>query len=85
MPHQRSFESFYDDLRAAIRNVSAHNFLAILGYFNARLGPEDAPFTYHETNRNRKLLAELYGLLAANKQFQKNQGKGKHLRTDVQR
>ena len=46
-------ESFYEDLSAAIRGVPAHNFLAVLGDFNARLGQGDVPFTYHkETNRN---------------------------------
>ncbi|KAJ8406462.1 hypothetical protein AAFF_G00300360 [Aldrovandia affinis] len=35
-------EKFYEDLATAVRDVPAHNFLAILGDFNARLGPEDA-------------------------------------------
>lgn len=46
-------EKFFEDLVTAVRDVPAHNFLAILGDFNARLGPEDAPFPYHDsTNRN---------------------------------
>ncbi|KAJ8399549.1 hypothetical protein AAFF_G00409600 [Aldrovandia affinis] len=36
-------EKFYEDLRTTVRDVPAHNFLAILGDFNARLGPENAP------------------------------------------
>ncbi|ELU17539.1 hypothetical protein CAPTEDRAFT_213183 [Capitella teleta] len=69
----------YEDLGVAIREVPAHNFLAILGDFNARLGTGDAPFTHHnETNRNGRHLLELmteHGLLAANIEFQKKRGK----------
>ena len=72
-------EEFYRDLRNTLQDVPAHNFLAIIGDFNARLGPEDAPFTFHvETNRNGKYLSELlaeFGLVAANAQFQKRPGK----------
>ena len=39
-------EKFFEDLATAVRGVPAHNFLAILGDFNARLGPEDTPFPY---------------------------------------
>ncbi|KAJ8361779.1 hypothetical protein AAFF_G00422150 [Aldrovandia affinis] len=49
------------------------------GDFNARLGPEDAPFTYHtNTNRNGEHLAALlteHELLAANTLFRKRMGK----------
>lgn len=46
-------EKFYEDLATAVYDVPAHNFLAILGDFNARLGPEDVPFSYHDsTNCN---------------------------------
>lgn len=72
-------ERFYDDLRPVIHHVPAHNFLIILGDLNARLGPEDAPFTYHDnTNRNREHLAALlteHDLLAANTLFRKRMGK----------
>ncbi|KAJ8385190.1 hypothetical protein AAFF_G00191620 [Aldrovandia affinis] len=72
-------ERFYDDLRTAIHHVPAHNFLIILGDFNARLGPEDAPFTYHtNTNRNGEHLTALlteHELLAANTLFRKRMGK----------
>ena len=51
---------FYNELTSVIRNVSAHNFLTVLGDFNARLGPDDARFTLHDkTNRNGLLLSEL--------------------------
>ncbi len=69
---------FYDDLTSVIRNVPAHNFLTVLGDFNARLGPDDARFTLHDqSNRNGVLLAELLvenQLLAANTLFEKRRG-----------
>lgn len=72
-------EKFYEDLATAVRDVPAHNFLAILGDFNARLGPEDAPYTYHDsTNRNGTYLMALlmeHELLAVNTMFQKITGK----------
>ncbi|KAJ8385846.1 hypothetical protein AAFF_G00182020 [Aldrovandia affinis] len=72
-------EKFYEDLRTAIWDVPTHNFLAVLGDFNARLGPEDARFTYHDaTNRNGEHLATLlveHELLAANTLFHKRMGK----------
>ena len=72
-------EEFYNDLRYTLQDVSAHNFLACIGDFNARLGPDEVPFTYHDvTNRNGKYLAELlseYSLIAANTQFKKRPGK----------
>ena len=72
-------EEFYNELGAAIQRVPAHNFLVILGDFNARLGPEDAPFTFHsETNRNGGHLSALlteHGLLATNTLFRKRMGK----------
>ena len=72
-------EKFFKDLATAVRGVPAHNFLAILGDFNASLGPEETPFPYHEsTNRNGANLIALlteHELLAANTLFQKRQGK----------
>ena len=72
-------EKFYRDLATAVRSVPAHNFLAILGDFNARLGQKDAPYTFHEdTNRNGTYLAALLleqELLAANTMFRKRTGK----------
>ena len=51
-------EEFYNDLRDTLQDVPAHNFLACIGDFNARLGPDEVPFTYHDvTNRNGKYLA----------------------------
>ena len=72
-------DKFYEDLDTAIRDTPAHNFLAILGDFNARLGPEDVLFPFHDsTNRNGKHLTTLlmeHQLLAANTMFQKRAGK----------
>ncbi|KAJ8397371.1 hypothetical protein AAFF_G00439200 [Aldrovandia affinis] len=75
----KDVEKFYEDLRTAIRDVPAHKFLAVLGDFNVRLGPEDEHFMYHDaTNRNGEHLATLlaeHELLAANTLFQKRMGK----------
>ncbi|KAJ8351146.1 hypothetical protein SKAU_G00226220 [Synaphobranchus kaupii] len=72
-------ERFYEDLGTAISDVPAHKFIAVLGDFNARLGPEEARFAYHDaTNRNGEHLATLLTeqeLLAANTLFQKRMGK----------
>ena len=72
-------ESFYDQLHSVIADIPAHNFVAILGDFNARLGTEDARFPYHDvTNRNGGYLSELLcekELLAANTLFDKRRGK----------
>ena len=72
-------EKFYRDLATAVRSVPAHNFLVILGDFNARLGRSDAPYTFHEdTNRNGAYLAALLleqELLAVNTMFRKRMGK----------
>ncbi|XP_059181661.1 craniofacial development protein 2-like [Centropristis striata] len=72
-------EKFYEDLTTSVRDIPAHNFLAILGDFNARLGPEDVPFPYHDsTNRNGTHLTALlmeHQLLAANTMYRKRAGK----------
>ena len=72
-------EGHYDNLRSAIDSIPAHNVLIVVGDFNARVGPEDAKFTYHsETNRNGKYLVELAvekSLIISNTQFQKRNGK----------
>ncbi|XP_061759477.1 uncharacterized protein LOC133554569 [Nerophis ophidion] len=72
-------EKFFEDLVRTVRGVTAHNFLAILGDFNARLGPEDAPFRYHDsTNHNGTYLTAFlmeHELLTANTIFRKRTGK----------
>ena len=76
---ENEFEEFYNILGDAIQRKPAHNFLIVLGDFNARLGPEDALHTYHSsTNRNGSHPVEFlleHGLIAANTQFQKRKGK----------
>ena len=75
----KKVEEFYGDHRTALRDVPAHNFLAILGDLNARLGPGDAPITYHESsNRNGEQLADLlteHELRAVHTLFRKRMGK----------
>ena len=74
-----AIEAFYENLSNAINDVPAHNFLIVMGDFNARLGPDKAAYTYHDmTNRNGRYMAEIlteFGLLAANTMFQKKKGK----------
>lgn len=52
-----------------------HNFLVVVGDFNAQIGPEDAPFAYNkETNRNGQKLvdfAEEFQLTVTNTKFMK--------------
>ncbi len=52
-PHNASedldIDTFYTQLHTAIGSVPAHNVLTVLGNFNARLGHDDAMYTYHET------------------------------------
>ena len=56
---ENEVEDFYNILRDAIQRKPAHNFLIVLGDFNARLGPEDALHTYHSsTNRNGSHLVD---------------------------
>lgn len=72
-------EKHYDNLRRAIDSIPAHNLLMVVGDFNARIGPEDAKFTFHEaTNRNGKYLMDLViekNLINACTMFQKRMGK----------
>ena len=72
-------QQYYESLRRAIETVPAHNFLIILGNFNAQLGLDDARYTMPITsNRNGKLLHELAveeSLTVGNKSFQKGLGK----------
>ena len=72
-------EKFYESLRNTISDIPAHNFLMVMGDFNARLGSDHAPYSFHEeTNRNGRYMAELlteFGLLATNTMFQKRKGK----------
>ena len=56
---ENEVEEFYNILGDAIQRKPAHNFLIVLGDFNARLGPEDALHTYHSpTNKNGSHLVD---------------------------
>lgn len=65
-------EKLYEDLRNLLRDVPAHNFLMVLGVLNARFGPEDVLFTYHDTTN--QLLSET-GFLTDNTLLKKRRGK----------
>lgn len=72
-------KKFCEGLTTAVGDVPAHNFLAILGDFNPRIGPEEEPFPFHTlTNRNgtdlNALLIE-HNLLDTNTTFWKMTGK----------
>lgn len=79
-PHNDSsledMDSFYSDLKSVLESVPQHNILALLGDFNAKLGPEDQKFTYNsETNRNGELLLDLmeeFNLFCSNCSFMKS-------------
>ena len=72
-------EAHYNNLRRAIESIPAHNMLMVIGDFNARLGKEDARFTFHdETNKNGMYLMDLImekNLICGNTYFQKRKGK----------
>ena len=79
-PHNNSsdadIDQFYNTLRSTLENVPAHNFLVILGDFNAKLGSNDAKFTFHaNANRNGEHLVDLmeeFNPCSANTKFMKS-------------
>ncbi|XP_072051808.1 craniofacial development protein 2-like [Amphiura filiformis] len=57
---EKESEEHYMLLDKSIKQVPAHNFLMVMGDFNARVGREHYKFPYHDsTNRNGKLLHTL--------------------------
>ncbi|XP_072049998.1 uncharacterized protein [Amphiura filiformis] len=66
---------FYNQLTKATREVPAHNFLIVIGDFNARVGQDIAKFSYHKTtNRNGELMLDYTlenNLVVTNTTFQK--------------
>ena len=75
-------ENFHDDLRTAINQIPAHNFVMVVGDMNAHLSSEGEfdPRWYHHqtTNRNGRLLRDTLDecqLEATNHRFQKRPGK----------
>ena len=68
-------EDFYATLRATIEQVPLHNFLVIAGDLNAKLGSDEARFSFNsKTNRNGEFLIyfiEEYNLFISNTHFMK--------------
>ncbi|XP_072033089.1 craniofacial development protein 2-like [Amphiura filiformis] len=57
---RKSQKNTYMLLYKSIKQVPAHNFLMVMGDFNARVGKEHYKFPYHDsTNRNGELLHTL--------------------------
>ena len=75
---QEEIDSFYDILSSTIQQIPLHNFVAICGDFNAKLGPDVVPFTFNSaTNRNGNLLLNLmeeFNLFSSNSSFMKPLG-----------
>ena len=76
---EKELETFYSKLHKAVASIPAHNFLAVLGKFYARIGSEDFPYSYHDlTNRNGQYLVDFlqeHSLIATNTQFKKRASK----------
>ena len=81
-PHNSSSEEdivdFYTTLRSTVEQVPLHNLLIVTGDLNAKLGPDDARFTYNtQTNRNGDHLVDFmeeFNLFPANTSFMKPKG-----------
>ena len=65
----------YSDLKSVLENVPKQNLLAVLGDFNAKLGPEEQKLIYNPpTNRNGEHLSDLmdeFSLFCSNCSFMK--------------
>ncbi|XP_062928154.1 uncharacterized protein LOC134359115 [Mobula hypostoma] len=76
---EKEVEAFDSKLHQAVTSILAHNFLAVLGNFNAQVRLEDIPYSYQDfTNRNGQYLVDFiqeHSLIAANTQFKKQAGK----------
>lgn len=73
-------EQFFDNLTTATKAVPKHNFLIVMGDFNAHVGQEDGfKYTYHsKTNKNGHLLINFaleLNLIITNSKFQKKRNK----------
>ena len=72
---EEDIEEFYSSLRSVLENVPQHNFLCVLGDMNAKIGPEDASFTFdYATNRNGEMLLDFmdeFNLFSSNNLFMK--------------
>ncbi|XP_062905785.1 uncharacterized protein LOC134347320, partial [Mobula hypostoma] len=76
---EKEVEAFYSKLHKVVISIPAHNFLAVLGDFNAQVRLEDVPYSYQDfTNRNGQYLVDFiheHSLIAANTQLKKRAGK----------
>jgi hypothetical protein len=76
---EREAEQHFNVLDRTIKQVPAHNFLIVIGDFNARVGKEHYIFPYHETtNRNGELLHTLAmenDLVITNVSFRKKESR----------
>ena len=75
-------EAFHDELRDAVHQVAAHDFLQVLGDMNAHISKKDENdhgWYFHErTNRNGNLLQDTAlecNMVITNTQFKKREGK----------
>ena len=72
-------QAHYEALENTINAIPKHNLILVLGDFNAHLGTEHVPFSYHEkTNQNGNFLNDLCtgtGLLPTNTLFCKRPSK----------
>ena len=67
----------YEHLSNITRTVLEHNALLVIGNCNARLGLEDAPYTFYDKTKMGKLLPDYSleaNIIIANTRFQKNEG-----------
>ena len=71
-------EEFYTTLRTTIEQVPLHNFLVIAGDLNAKLGPDEAKFSFNpKTIRNGEMLIDIlaeFNLYISNTSFMKPKG-----------
>ena len=71
-------DDFYTTLRSTIEQVPLHNFLVIAGDLNAKLGPDEAKFSFNsKTNRNGEMLIDFleeFNLFISNTSFMKPKG-----------
>ena len=77
--HTEAVDEFYEQLRNAIDDIPPHNFLVVLGDWNAKLGPAHVKFAHEKrTNENGSSLLELANeksLCITNTMFEKRMGK----------
>ena len=77
--HTDEVDEFYEQLRNTIDDIPPHNFLIIMGDWNAKLGPAHVKFAHDKrTNENGTCLLDLANeksLCITNTMFEKRIGK----------